>query len=198
MIKPDKEIIPPVTTSAPEANNTFNDVETLTWGRDEINYLAGQGIINGFDEKTFSPDSPITREQFCKIIALAYKIQAEADMPFKDIDESDWYAQYIASLYAGGYINGISEVEFGVGSRITRQDAAAIIYRIMKDTVASESVAAAFKDDKLIADYAKEAVYAMAGTGLINGYDDNTFGPMREITRREAAVIIYRALAMTK
>jgi hypothetical protein len=174
----------------------FSDVENLTWGKKEINALTNLGIISGMSDDEFAPDNSITREQFCRLIVEAYQIKGTSEIPFGDVDDKAWYAESIKALYANNLINGISETSFGIGGRITRQDAAVILYNVIKDKLASGYGGKRFFDEDSISDYAKSAVMAMSSVGIINGYDDNTFGSKKEITRREAAIVLYRALEL--
>ena len=174
----------------------FSDVESLTWGKNEIISLTNLGIISGISDEEFAPDDPITREQFCRLIVEAYQIKGTAELPFTDINDDAWYAEAVKALYANKLISGISEVSFGVGGKITRQDAAVILYNAIKNKLAIGYSGKDFNDSASIADYAKTAVSAMSFAGIINGYDDNTFGSQKEITRREAAIVLYRALEL--
>ena len=45
-----------------------------------------------------------------------------------------------------------------------------------------------------ISDYAREAVEKLSGMNIINGRDNNSFVPLENATRAEAAVIICRLL----
>ena len=47
-----------------------------------------------------------------------------------------------------------------------------------------------FADNEQIAEYAKEAVYVMKASAIINGSGDNQFLPKNRATRAEAAKII--------
>ena len=76
-----------------------------------------------------------------------------------------------------------------MGKNITREDFAVMLYRIIGEEITEKS---SFSDYNEISDYAKDAVSYMNKKGYINGYSDNTFRPEKEITRAEAASIIYR------
>ena len=54
----------------------------------------------------------------------------------------------------------------------------------------------AFADDEQISDYAKEAVYALAGAGIINGVGDNHFQPQGNATRAQSAKVIFGAMKL--
>ena len=44
---------------------------------------------------------------------------------------------------------------------------------------------------EMFADYAAEAVSALAGAGIVNGLPDGRFNPLGSLTRAEAAKVIY-------
>ena len=46
----------------------------------------------------------------------------------------------------------------------------------------------------MIADYAKTAVSALASANIISGMGDNTFAPNENLTRAQAAKLLYGAL----
>ena len=113
------------------------------------------------------------------------------------MNENDWFAASISAMVSNGIINGISEAQFGVGQPITRQDAATILSRIInasEEAVGGEK----FADDDSIAEYAKNGVYTLKNRGMISGYEDGTFRPQSQITRAEAAQMIYNILKLGK
>ena len=67
-----------------------------------------------------------------------------------------------------------------------------MVNRILKLVKETEDL---FDDDSLIADYAKDSVYALKENGIINGYD-NSFNPVNNLTRAEAAVLINNVLSV--
>lgn len=176
-------------------NVIFSDVEQLSWGKTEIIALAQMGIVSGMENGRFEPTGKVTREQFAKMAAGAFGISASTESDaFTDVLDGAWYAEAVRSMSAAGYILGISEDKFGVGENITRQDIAVILYRILKDKIYDADKELSFSDAEDISDYAKDAAAALYCSGIISGYDDGSFGAKREVTRQEAAVMIYRAI----
>ena len=51
-----------------------------------------------------------------------------------------------------------------------------------------------FSDAESISGYAREAVNKLSGMKLINGRENNSFAPLENATRAEAAELIYRLL----
>ncbi len=174
----------------------FGDIEDVPWAIEAIEYLAEQGIVNGVGENKFDPNGELTREQFAKLIVEAYNCYDEnAECIFSDVQNGSWAEKYIASAFDNGLMNGISETEFGIGKNVIRQDAALVLYRFAK-LIGVEMTAAEldFDDAEEISEYAKEAVSAMYGTGIINGMDNNTFAPKNTITRAQACKMLYEVM----
>jgi len=171
----------------------FYDVPDDHWAADAINALALRGIVNGVGDNMFAPDYNVTREQFVRMVVNVLGLTKSGTATnFADVDESEWYAPYIAVAAENGIIKGIADDEFGVGLHITRQDMATIKHRAL-DLELNENEMP-FTDAEHIAYYAETAVAALYGANLITGYPDGTFRPRSNLTRAEAATIIYRAL----
>lgn len=181
-------------TETPEPADGFADMSGYEWAVEAVNALSEKGIINGVGNNMFAPGRNVTREEMIAMLMRAYNIDvtgATTDK-FTDVGSSAWYAPYIASAYDKGYVNGISETEFGVGTPITREQAATMAYRIAKDNGKALTPATElFADDAEVSDYAKEAVYALSGAKVINGMGNGTFAPKDNCNRAQAAKIIY-------
>lgn len=164
------------------------------WAEDSIRELYGKGVINGFEDGSFHPDNAVTRAEFIKIMCKMFGLSGGKECRFNDVSSSDWFYDTVCTAEKYGLIAGNDEGGFAPYKSITREDAAVIIQRFLKlDTVSDIT----FADFEKISDYAADAVKALAGNGIMNGYDDNTINPKGEITRAEAAALILRA-AMLK
>ena len=173
-------------------------VDAQGWGKDYIAALYARGIINGKSDCEFMPDSPITREEFVKLVVELFDLTDEnARTEFTDVMEGAWYYKYVASAERCGIIGGIGDGKFGTGAHISRQDMAKIINTILtsKEVRLPANGVARFKDDTKIADYAKTHVYAIAGY-IISGDDLGNFNPTKSATRQEAAKMIYGMLSV--
>lgn len=109
---------------------------------------------------------------------------------FTDIDDSP-EKEAIVYLSSKGIISGYSDnsTEFKPNENISRAQFAAII---TKSLLLDEMQTDAFPDVKK-SDWFSGYVGAVKSMNLINGYKDGTFGPDKNITREEAAVIIKKA-----
>ena len=178
----------------PETKETaiFSDVPENHWAAEAIAYLKAKGVVSGVGENRFAPNDTVTREQFVKMIFAISDIKADdnASADFEDVPANSWSCTYIASAVKAGYINGISETQFGFGNFATRQDVCTVIYRMLNMPLAYEPE---FTDNADISQYAFEAVGSLGAKGIINGYPDGSFNPLANCTRAEVASILYKA-----
>lgn len=171
---------------------TFHDLNTVSWAKEAICYLADKNVLNGRENGLFYPDDLVTREEFVKMITLALHIlDNSAETGFTDVECGRWSYPYIASGVAAAIINGVSEQIFAPEAFITRQDMAVIVFRAAQCMKLELSGTAAFSDENEISDYAKKAVSHLAGTGIVNGVGNGLFAPKDAVTRAQAAKIIY-------
>jgi hypothetical protein len=99
-----------------------------------------------------------------------------------------WAKANIDELVAMGAISGYPDGSFGPDKGISRAEFAVVLVKAYKLDAA---------DGKVFADtaehWAKDAIAAANASGIINGYDETTFGPDDAITREQMAVMIAKA-----
>lgn len=181
----------------------FNDIANH-WGKLDIEYLANLGIVNGKDTNVFAPDELLTRAEFAKILALAsgedvgpYAVSGI----FRDVLPGQWFNTYVNWANQRNIVNGVTPDTFAPNVNISRQDMAVMLYRYanVKGIKLSDSAGEArFADDAKIAGYAKDAVYGMKASGIINGKGGNAFASAENATRAEAAAIVHRFLLFSE
>lgn len=174
----------------------FDDLDSVEWAKEAIEYLCEKGIVNGVGENKFSPNATLTREQLAKIIVAAMGCHdASAECIFADVPADSWAASYIASAYQNDLMKGVSDTEFGFGKNVTRQDAALCLFRLAERLGAElEAADPEFADNADIGDYAFSAVGAMNKAGIINGVDGGKFAPKSVTTRAQACKMIYEVM----
>ncbi len=176
----------------------FDDLSGYDWAKEAINSLAEKNIISGTGNNKYNPENNITRREIAKIIATAYELKAENDVTgFTDVESNDWASSYIAAVFSSGIMNGIENKSFAPQNFVSREMFATIIYRALKNQgISLESNTVEFSDKTQISDYALEAVAALTKAKVINGIGNNSFAPKQNLSRAEAAVMIYRALSI--
>ncbi|MGN0150147.1 MAG: S-layer homology domain-containing protein [Clostridia bacterium] len=180
----------------------FVDIDTVPWAEDSILALVDKGVINGRSDSIFDPNGTVTRAEFAKMVVLAFGLTGGSGVDeFSDVENTDWFASYVARGYYNGVISGYDDGTFRPNGLISRQEMAAMIARAVKaaNKTLPETVAAVtFEDAYQIADWAMDAVTTLQKGGVINGMTETTYAPLENATRAQAAVIIYRAMTNAK
>lgn len=188
---PTETATPEPTPTAKPQSGTFSDVAETHWAYEAVKNLSDAGIVNGRGNGSFDPDAMVTRAEFVKMIVEAFDIpEAETSVSFGDCPADAWFTQYVARAAANNVVNGF-DGNFSPDKPITREDAAVIVSRLVKDA-SGESVT--FGDAADISDYAKEAVDLLASLGIINGMGDGNYAPKNNITRAQAAKLVFNVI----
>lgn len=178
-----------------EGSASFNDVTPTHWAYEDISFLVSKNILNGMGDGSFAPESGITRAEYVKILSAAFPlVEGEDSMEFADVKKDDWYYTYIQKSAAAGIITG-DGTNFRPNEKISRQDAAVMLYRLLDSlNVTMEKSENTAADSGDISSYAITAVNTLYGAGILTGMDDGRFLPKSDITRAQAATIVARVL----
>lgn len=119
----------------------------------------------------------------------------ESTPGFTDI-KNNWAEKYITYVVDKGYFKGVSETKFSPESNITRGMLVTVLGRY--DGVKEDS-----EGQSKFSDVNKDAYYApfvkwAEENKIVEGYEDNTFKPEKEVSRAEMATIISRYLVKYK
>lgn len=119
--------------------NQFRDLTDNIYA-DEIEQAVALGIITGFEDRTFRPQTPVTREQLVSMVVramsdvpLANTYQATKPTlpaiptqvttnPFPDVDKTRWSAPQIQYMKNLGIIHGYSDGTFHPNQTVTRAE----------------------------------------------------------------------------
>lgn len=110
-------------------------------------------------------------------------------LPFKDVADTDWFAEDVRYAYENNLMKGITDDTFAPLTDITRAMIVTILYRM-------EGEPEVYTVNPFI-DVADDAWYANAvkwasGFGIVKGMSDTEFAPDATITREQFAAILYR------
>lgn len=98
---------------------------------------------------------------------------------FSDVDAAAPYAQAVQWAADNGYVNGYRDGRFGVNDPVTRQQVAAILWRLAGSPDASGQD---YADESAIAAYARTAVDWCQTNGILAGREDGRFAPADNAT----------------
>lgn len=181
---------------------SFSDVKSGDWFYDSVMDMAKKGYITGTPDGKFLPNNNMTRAEFAVVLwRVAGKPATAAESKFTDVKSTDWYADAVDWASANGLINGYNG-KFSPADKITREDAAVILYRYAKSNGKGYSSVPETKlnvpDVDSISDYAYEALYWFNSNGVIKGDENGNVNPKNSATRAELSAIIYRSLDIIK
>ena len=116
-----------------EYDIAFSDVDSSSWYYDYVIAASSNGIVGGADGM-FRPNDTITREEMCKMLVIASGNTAEeAELTFTDKDRiGDWATTYVAKAVSMGLMNGMDDGSFNPKGNALREQAFAVIYRILE------------------------------------------------------------------
>lgn len=178
-----------------EANAPFADLDGYGWAQEAIGHLFRSGVVNGVAEGRFAPASPIRRGDFVLMLARAYGLDAGSGEGFSDVPVGSYYHDAILAAQAMGIARGSGGL-FRPEDPITRQEAMALICRTLDylgHPLPASGDLTAFSDGDTVSPWARDAVSALVGAGIING-SGGRLNPFGSMTRAEMSVALYRAL----
>lgn len=189
-------LLSPAQTSAAQApgSTAFHDI-SASFAKEAIHRLAKRGIVSGDGTGAFLPRNHVTRAEFVTMVTRMLKMEpVQNDLPaFRDVSKSAWYYGWIHAALNLSIIEG-NGYRFNPNDPITRQEAAVIVIRAMKQSgVNSKHTAAIYTDSASIAEWAWSAVSQATNTGWLQG-SKGQFRPQDAITREETAALLDRVL----
>ncbi|MFS0841365.1 fibronectin type III domain-containing protein [Paenibacillus sp. 1P03SA] len=180
-----------------ERPSTFTDIGK-TFNKDQINWLVRNGVINGMTDTTFEPNRKITRAEFTALIVRGLKLPVvvggEVKNGFTDVYATDWFISELETAFENGIVEGHSPKRFAPQDVINREQAAKIIHNILKKKTGNTGTHVVYRDESTISSWALEDVKAISNRGIVHGYEDGTFKPQQDLSRAEAAAILFRLL----
>ena len=164
--------------------SAYTDVADTSWYAPAVNRWGS--LLTSNDE--IMPAQNATRAEFAHVLNGVMKFPL-VDSTFSDVPSTHPYAADIGALQAAGIVLG-REDGFDPDTAITRAEISVMYARAFALT---PSGAPTFADADTIPDYAAPYVNALQVGKYVNGYEDNTFRPSRNITRAEMFQIIDNA-----
>ena len=163
--------------------------EDHAWAYESVSRLTQNGVINGYEDGTFRPQSDITRAEFAKIVTAAFKLDG-GKKTFSDISDH-WAKEYIEK--SSDMIYSPNE-DYKPDEAISRAEIAYALTNILKLEKADGNLEDEFTDADTVNDDLKKNVFAAYKNGIIIGYENSEIRGNIPVTRAECAVLITRAL----
>ncbi len=176
----------------------FGDIDGH-WAKDKIVEAAQAGIMNGTEERIFSPDENVTRGMFAAIMFRASGSEIpETTHSFTDISDDAYYKDAVAWAYASNVMTGTGDTTFSPDELISREQMATAILRyctyLEKGPVGAWAIRLDYTDTSEMSDWAVEGIMFTKINAIMQGDENNCFNPTSSATRAETAVTVLRAL----
>jgi hypothetical protein len=227
--------------AAESSGTNFKDVPASHWANSSIQAMVAMGVVSGYPDGTFKPDSPVKADEFLKMFTTALTEPATIDDPihlgktietrvFKKpfFDSTDygiqvrltqyqnlinlntvptngyWATYYVSMGKSMGLVNGMNDPFLKFSDDLTREQLAYIIHNFLYfyeprlDESYTQLAENAFKDAYNVSADLKDDVNLAVTKGIISGYEDGTFKPLRPVSRAESLAIIDRLVNSSK
>lgn len=181
------------------ASVTFRDIES-SYAKEAIIYLAQKGIVKGYSDGSFGGHQKVTRAEFAIFLqrALGYNSVVPYINEFKDVQSNSWYYSEITPALQQGILKGFNDGTLRPNVDVTREEASSMIENVMKKQGYVLSSFTLYDDNQMISNWARNSISLVTQESVMKGYPDQKFMPKKQLTRQEAAMIIYNLLHSKK
>ncbi|MEB2301394.1 S-layer homology domain-containing protein [Lysinibacillus xylanilyticus] len=172
---------------------SFKDVSKDNTLITEIDYLVEKGIINGYPNNLFKPDTYVTRAQVAVMLTRALGLQMTnvKDPKYQDVPTTHPYYKEIAAVQNTGIFDATQK--FNPNATLSRGDMAIVLQRAFKIKGSETSY---FTDVSANTKGYKE-ISAISSNNITRGYDDGSFKPNVPLTRAHFSAFLARALTLS-
>ena len=182
------------------------------WYYEAVRQMVEHGYITGRADGSFGLGENMSRGDYVTLLwriarprdYLAYRNDARNESGFADVQVKMYYTKAINWAVRKHIASGVNKRNFGVGRKISFQDACLILARLahggakgLRAAVDEERAAATlacFADAEEVSEKAVAGLGWCVDAGIVSGYPDQTLRPHEPLTRERAAVILWRAI----
>lgn len=175
----------------------FTDVDTAKWYHLSVDYVLTHKMMNGVSSRAFAPNANLTRGMLVQILYnLEGKTKGTA-ANFSDVQADAWYAEAVGWAASNKVVTGYADGTFRPNAAVTREQAAAILYRYAQSkgidvSVGENTNILSYVDVQQASEYAIPALQWAVGAGVLNGKNGGRLAPTGTATRAEIAAIMQR------
>ena len=175
----------------------FTDVDTAKWYHLSVDYVLTHKMMNGVSSRTFAPNANLTRGMLVQILYNMEGKPKGTAANFSDVQADAWYAEAVGWAASNKVVTGYADGTFRPNAAVTREQAAAILYRYAQSkdidvSVGENTNILSYVDVQQASEYAIPALQWAVGAGVLNGKNGSRLAPTGTATRAEIAAIMQR------
>ncbi|MFE5324146.1 S8 family serine peptidase [Paenibacillus sp. NPDC056579] len=112
---------------------SYTDVSSGHWAYADIAKAAQAGIVDGYPDRSFAPDQPVSRMEMTSMIARSMNISGKrrGAIPFTDVDENYWGVGVLKQMKAEGWITGYDDGSYRPDQQASRAEFVTMLAKIM-------------------------------------------------------------------
>ncbi|MHB8106864.1 MAG: serine hydrolase [Candidatus Cryosericum sp.] len=181
------------------AGRRFKDVPKTSWAFAAVADLSARGLVTGYEDGKFHPDSAVTRAEYAKLVCSALGVAPDVvtSDPFKDVTSSYWAAGYVRAAVRKGWLTGYPGGLFKPEEPVTMAQALVIITRSQdwknKAALPYKDVQPGYWAHTLIEACFARGIIMNPDPGIVSS---GKLNPDSDCTRAQASVLLSRLLAL--
>ena len=168
------------------------------WAQEDINRAFALGLIPPHLQGQYNQAT--TRAEFTAFAVVLFEMVTDMEITGRMVfnDTTDINVQKMGYL---GVVSGVGGGNFAPDRGISRQEAAAMLYRLANAIIIANDTwiegwgspnDPTFADAYAISGWARRAVTNLQGTGIMTGVSNNMFAPQGDYTRQQSIITMLR------
>ncbi|MFT7183710.1 MAG: hypothetical protein ACI9QC_000029 [Oceanicoccus sp.] len=111
---------------------TFTDLEEEAWYLESLEKALSLGIVSGYPDGSFQPESSVNRVEALKMILIS------GGMDIPSSDDEYWYAGYLDYAIENGLLTSTADADYDPEATLTRGEFIDLLYRLEKNPYTGE------------------------------------------------------------
>ena len=180
------------------AEGLFVDVNIVHPHFEAISFLKNEGVIQGYPDGSFKPQNDVSRVEVLKFIleGIDAKIAGAKKLPFSDVDNQGWYADYLQTALYLNIIDGYPDGSFKPSNTVNKAEFMKMLIEAMNIDIDPEIRSMPLRDVDKDAWYAPYAQFAYQKN--IMDFEDRKFNANEYMTRENVAEAMYRVQVLSQ
>lgn len=185
------------TGGAAPIGSYYPDVPEGYWAGCDINNLTANSVLEGYPDRTFKPNIPISRAEMATMAVKGLNLRdsvRDASTMFKDVPSNHWANRTIAKAVENGLMTGYPNNTFKPDQTLSRAEAFAIMAKGINcpmDECKADNILSQYTDGNTVPSWARIPVAKVLESGGMTDFPaPNQISPNRDASRAEVASML--------